>query len=152
MVTATMRDDEQERTMLASRAAVGVARDMVERRAHEWGLAHLGVDLRLVTDELVANAVAVSPWDGQVKVRIRREGEGVVVLVWDQSPKHPELQRVGLTVEMIDALPDDHEFGGWGLSIVEQLSDACGVTWVEPFGKWVWARFRSQLTPPPGGR
>ncbi|MGI8330159.1 ATP-binding protein [Actinomadura scrupuli] len=129
--------------MLASRAVVGVARDLVEQTAREWGLPHLSEDLRLVTDELVTNAVAVSPWDGRVKVRIGRySGGGVMVSVWDQSPKQPESQRVELTLEMLDALPEDHEFGGWGLSIVERLSESCGVTWVEPFGKWVWARFR----------
>jgi anti-sigma regulatory factor (Ser/Thr protein kinase) len=142
MVTATMADYEQERTMLASRAAVGVARDLVAQQARVWGLPHLAEDLRLVTDELVTNAVAVSPWSGQVKVRIRLDSEGVMVSVWDQSPKQPELQRVELTLEKLDELPDDHEFGGWGLSIVAQLSVSCGVNWVEPFGKWVWARLR----------
>lgn len=129
--------------MLASRAAVGVARDLVEQQAREWGLPHLSEDLRLVTGELVTNAVAVSPWHGAVKVRIGRYRDGgVMVSVWDGSLKRPESQRVELTLEILDALPEDHEFGGWGLSIVERLADSCGVTWVEPIGKWVWARFR----------
>jgi anti-sigma regulatory factor (Ser/Thr protein kinase) len=143
----TTADHGQEviRSFLASPAVAGLARDLVERQARTWGLDGLRNDLLAVVAELVGNAVEISGVGDVIKVRMRRDITGVVLLVWDSSNERPMLRNVELTLDLIDALPEDHEFGGWGLSIVERLCDRTGIHWTPPSGKWVWGRLASAV-------
>jgi anti-sigma regulatory factor (Ser/Thr protein kinase) len=126
------------RTFLASPAAVGLARDLVERLAAQWGVEVLGHDLSTVVGELAGNAVEVSRNDAVIHVHMRRERTGIMVAVWDASDEEPRSRAVEWTLDLIDALPDDHEFGGWGLPIVERLCASTGIAPTPPNGKWVW--------------
>lgn len=132
---------ETTRTFLASPAVVGLARDLVERQARAWGINSLRHDLLIVVAELVGNAVEISRSDDVIKVAMQRDQSGVLIKVWDSSNEHPKPRRVELTLDLIDALPEDHQFGGWGLPIVEELCSYSGVNWTPPEGKWVWGRF-----------
>ncbi|MFC5747323.1 ATP-binding protein [Actinomadura rugatobispora] len=132
---------------LAAWTAPGQVRSLIEYRLAGWGLDRLVDDAVLIAGELVANAVQTTP-DGEIRVRFAREGEAAVLLaVWDSSDAMPVATPVKeLTLDDIEpdarALDDGHDdgTGGWGLPIVQALSDGCGVQRTEPQGKWVWAR------------
>ena len=102
----------------------GVARDLVERQVSAWGVTALGNDLVAVAAELVGNAVAASPDDRTIKVSLRWESSGLVAAVWDASNERLKPRSVELTLDVIDALPDDHEFGGWDC----RSSSTCATT------------------------
>ncbi|MFF5263984.1 ATP-binding protein [Actinomadura viridis] len=121
---------------------------MIEYRLVEWGLAALIDDAVLIAGELIANAVRATP-DTQIRVQFTRRRDAVVLGVWDVSDSLPVVAPVKeLTLE--DVAPDpraldpghDDGTGGWGLPIVQALSDGCGVRRTRPQGKWVWARLR----------
>jgi anti-sigma regulatory factor (Ser/Thr protein kinase) len=135
-------EHERLRVMLASPAAVGVARDLVASQLFAWDLTYLRDDVTLVTDELVTNAVQVRHFV-PIKVKISRDLTGIMVAVWDSSPHAPVRRQTELTLEDIDRAPDEYEFGGWGLTIVEQVSSSCGVSPDGRAGKWVWAQFKA---------
>ena len=151
MTTITGNEYETTRTFLASPAVVGLARDMVDRQARAWGMNGLRNDLLSVVAELVGNAVEISRGDDVIKVAMQRDRAGVLIRVWDSSNEHPKPRKVELTLDLIDALPEDHQFGGWGLSIVEQLCANSGVKWTPPYGKWVWGHLTFNAPQQAGG-
>ncbi|WP_433326112.1 ATP-binding protein [Spirillospora sp. CA-294931] len=131
---------------VASRATPGEVRALLGAQLLEWGLVGLADDLFLVAGELITNAVEATPGQ-EIRVRLAREAEGVLLAVWDASDRAPVAKPV---VELVldDIAPDaaapdpghDDGTGGWGLPIVEALSSECGLRRTEPHGKWVWAR------------
>jgi hypothetical protein len=112
-----------------------------------------------VCSELVSNAVSVTSTAGHIKIRFEWFPTCVLLSVWDGSPqiaqrKPPDLcvpidTEPSILLKVLDELPDtDSEelpsFGGWGLNVVEVLSDAVGAYWPPPrptAGKWMWSRF-----------
>jgi anti-sigma regulatory factor (Ser/Thr protein kinase) len=73
-------------------------------------------DVRLIVSELVTNAVKHGP-DGQVKLRLRREGKTIRGEVQDEGTSPFGLRR------KVRLGPD----GGLGLRMVDSLSDRWGV-------------------------
>ncbi|WP_460306407.1 ATP-binding protein [Actinocorallia aurea] len=133
--------------MVASKACAGLAWSMVEQRLITWRVPEeVRYDVHLVLAELVANAVAVTPRGGMIQVRCDREDGAVLVGVRDprsELPAEPALV-VPLEPEGLDLREENFDVnGGWGLSIVKALSEACGVTPWADGGKVVWARLRA---------
>jgi anti-sigma regulatory factor (Ser/Thr protein kinase) len=136
------RPDDLRIDILASPAAGGLARTMMEQRLLKWGILHISDDAFIVITEIVTNACEATP-HRTITLHLRRDRSGVLIAVWDGSPDPPVIRpSAPLTLDTIDAAPDetwDHG-GGWGLPLVRALSTDCG-TWPEPTGgKWVWAR------------
>jgi anti-sigma regulatory factor (Ser/Thr protein kinase) len=89
-------------------------------------------DVRLIVSELVTNAVKHGP-DGQVKVRLRRDGRMIRGEVEDEGTSTFGLRR------KIRVGPD----GGLGLHLVETLSDRWGV---EAGSSRVWFEIRDRFS------
>jgi len=115
-----------KRTMLATPAAVGVARDLAGRACKSWGQEDQLDAAALVVSELVTNAVTAKP-GGEIRIELFLLANGIGVQVFDQSPAEPVLQ----SFEPLD-------LSGRGLYIVTALTTARGVTSVDG-GKVVWA-------------
>jgi hypothetical protein len=140
-----------DRTYRACAAIVGLSRGVVASQAEAWNLPEPMKDgLVRSVSELVTNAVGVSKALDLVRIRLEWFPTCVLLSVHDVSPERPKASAPNLTLEEIDAFPDDEdpqtlpEFGGWGLPLVKTLADATGANWVNPApqsGKWVWARF-----------
>lgn len=121
---------------------VGWIRDTVTRAAHDWGApVDTCARIRLVVSELATNALAISDSDGTVRVRLRAWPLVIQVGVWDASPDEPKIRAGDLSLDEIDALPDDHDFGGWGLVLVQELASGRHVERTESGGKFVLADF-----------
>ncbi len=122
---------------------------MIDFRLRHWRMLHVAHDVHLIVGELIANAVRSTP-DGEIRIRVVREPDSILLWVWDGSDEMPVARPVAeLTLD--DIVPDPHALdpghddgtGGWGLPIVQALSSECGVHPTEPHGKWVWARVKS---------
>jgi anti-sigma regulatory factor (Ser/Thr protein kinase) len=113
-------------------SAVKCARLHVRQMLRAWGLAALSDDAGLVTSELVTNAVAASSTverPAPVRLWLRADRGGVLILVWDGSPQPP------LRVDV-----DGDAEAGRGLLLVDAISDRWD--WYVPQGtgrKVVWA-------------
>lgn len=115
---------------------VGRCRRWAVRRATEQGASPEAVRLvELLTSEVVTNAVKYGPADGQVTLRVRRDGDEVLVAVRDESAVPPEVLH-----------PEPTRFGGRGMGLVESLARDWGVHQHHADGKSVW--FRLPLRPP----
>ena len=117
-------------------------RSLLRLRLASWHVTgDLADDILLCAVELVSNACDAAP-DTEVAFRARLDPATGAVWIgaWDTCPEVPAARRPELTIEDIDALPDDHVFGGWGLPLVAALAADCGVTRT-PVGKWVHAVF-----------
>ncbi|MDX6744593.1 ATP-binding protein [Actinocorallia sp. A-T 12471] len=132
--------------MVASKACAGLAWSLVEQRLIGWSIgAELRYDVHLVLSELVANAVAVTPVGGTVNVRCDLEGGAVLLGVADTHPGMPSEPAPVVPLEPGDLDLREENFdvnGGWGLTIVKALSEACGVAPLPGGGKVIWARLR----------
>jgi len=119
-------------------------RSMLRLRLASWRLpAELAEDILLAAVELVSNACDAAPGTGiAFRARLDPDAGTVWIGAWDSCRGVPTARRPELTLEDIDALPDDHVFGGWGLPLVAALAADCGVTRT-PGGKWVYAIFLS---------
>lgn len=82
----------------------------------DWGLGHEAPALELAVSELVTNALQHGR--GDVEVEITATDDGVRLEVGDHG------DQVGLPA-ITPAGPGTH--GGWGLRLVERLSDSWGV-------------------------
>jgi two-component system sensor histidine kinase ChvG len=96
-----------------------------ERRAARM----LGVPLRLerVIENLLDNAVSFSPAEGTIGVKVRREGERIVVSVCDEGPGIPESEREKVFARFHTARPEAEGFGdhsGLGLAIARTIAEA----------------------------
>jgi Histidine kinase-like ATPase domain len=142
-----------DRQYRACAAIVGLSRRVIADQAEMWGIAPAMKDaLVRSVSELATNALGVSSALDLIKIRLEWFPTRVLLSVYDASPQQPKSSAPGLTLEELDALPDDDpltlpRFGGWGLPLVETLADATGANWLNPAplsGKWVWARFNAQ--------
>jgi anti-sigma regulatory factor (Ser/Thr protein kinase) len=137
-------------SMLASTASAGLARTLAEQRLRKWDCFHISGDALLIVAELVANAAQETPKQ-EIRFALRREAGGVLIAVWDSSPRLPELApMIELTLDTLDLSEDNFDAnGGRGLHIIEALAADCGyrpdpidpATGRSP-GKWVWARLK----------
>jgi anti-sigma regulatory factor (Ser/Thr protein kinase) len=91
----------------------------------------------LVTSELVTNALMHGSRPFAVAVDTARDRTRVEV--WDSNP--------GTAVRVRDRMPTVDDVGGWGLTIVNRLSDDWGVCRADD-RKFVWAEFRSGAAHP----
>ncbi|MGI8333665.1 ATP-binding protein [Actinomadura scrupuli] len=143
--------DEMRMPMLASPASAGLARTLTGQRLGKWGCSHISEDTLIVVAELIGNATKETP-NREIRFALRREPTGVLVAVWDCSPRPPRpAPVVELTLESLDL--SEHNFdanGGRGLHLVAALSTEWGHhpdpidprTGRSP-GKWVWARLHT---------
>ncbi len=121
----------------ALEAMVPSARAHLRQFLGQWGTAELGQDAAVVLSELVTNAIAASaalwPAEAPVLVWLGSDGDRVLVVVGDASPRPP----MRLTLE-----PDAE--GGRGLALVEALSSRWGWHPASIAGllKVVWAEWR----------
>ncbi|MGI8328812.1 ATP-binding protein [Actinomadura scrupuli] len=130
-------------SLLATKAAAGLARTLAETRLYKWGLMDMSGDALLVITELVTNAIAETP-HREIRFRLARDGAGILIAVWDSSPRPPVARPVTEpTLETLD-LREEHwdDNGGWGLALVQALSADCGCTPDPAGGKWAWARLK----------
>ncbi|WP_157963673.1 ATP-binding protein [Actinocorallia populi] len=117
-------------------------RSLLRPRLASWRVAaDLAEDILLSAVELVSNACDAAPAAEVVfRARLDPGTRTVWIGAWDTCRGLPAARRPELALEDIDALPDDHTFGGWGLPLVAALAADCGVTRT-PGGKWVYALF-----------
>jgi anti-sigma regulatory factor (Ser/Thr protein kinase) len=108
---------------------------------HEWGLSDLAETAELVVSELVTNAILASTEQRArshlglpvVHLRLLADRQGLVLEVWDSSPKAPVAAQ---------AQPDEES--GRGLMLVEALCLRWGSEVVSGWsGKVVWAELRA---------
>ncbi|WUH97917.1 ATP-binding protein [Spirillospora sp. NBC_00431] len=122
----------------ASPQVVREGRLIVESQALQWGLADETVDAAVrVVSELLTNAVEATP-SLPITLRMGLVGDGVQVEVWDSSPERPRRSVPDLSMPDGPVGEDVPDPGGWGLGIVEYLSEEHGVR-TEFEGKSVWA-------------
>lgn len=152
MVTMTqppaMRLTPLDITCNATPTVAAQVRLMLDYRLSDWGLTasrygEVRANLFLVVSELVTNAVEETP-DHEIRIRcfLDFKSRTIRVGVWDSSDRIPKTRMPDLTLETLDLREKSYdENGGWGLPLVEALSESCGV---EPTsgGKWVWANIK----------
>jgi anti-sigma regulatory factor (Ser/Thr protein kinase) len=99
----------------------------------EWGLS-VGENVELVVSEIVTNAVHASrtlTQPGVLRLWLLSDRRRVLVMVWDGNREHPAPPAHGT---------DEIREGGWGLLLVETISDQWSWYFVpETGGKVVWA-------------
>jgi anti-sigma regulatory factor (Ser/Thr protein kinase) len=129
-------------TLGARPAAVTSARVHARVIVGEWAAAGVVEDVTLIVSELVTNAVVASTeTDGRprhaevnsglpvVHLRLRSDRTRILIEVWDQSPRVPEVKQ-----------PEPDAENSRGLLIVEALSERSGWHHVPGWpGKVVWA-------------
>ncbi|MFW6692462.1 ATP-binding protein [Streptomyces sp. MAR4 CNX-425] len=110
------------------RRCVGLARAQLRKMLARWGMAELEFAAVAVLSELVANAVvhARVPPGREVHTRFVPVDGGVRIEVHDASGELP-----------VPRVPD--ESGGYGLTLVDELSARWGVAERGGVGKCVWA-------------
>lgn len=114
-------------TLPRAAQSAGVSRRVATTVLTAWALPGLVDDVRLILDELVANA-ADHAQGASIRVTITRPARGRVRLaVIDMDHKQPVLRTAGHEDE-----------GGRGLRLVNELCDRWGVDPL-PWGKRVWA-------------
>ncbi len=108
---------------------------LVRRHLRAWGIAHMIDEARLVTSELLTNAVKASAGLTTIQVRLAViGGTSLVIEVRDRNPEPPVLT---------DAADDDE--GGRGLMIVAALCERWGYYHPAPGSKAVWAELAIPL-------
>ncbi len=139
---AVMAMDDLCLDLLGSPVAAGLARTLLGHRLRRWGHTAILDDVLLVASELLTNAAEATP-NERIRLRLGRSTRGVFLGVWDASPARPHAKPVVVrTPEDLDATDETFDSGGgWGLSLVQALSAACGVQEDGRGGKWVWATF-----------
>ena len=117
-----------ERILPGEARSVLRARQFVCFHLVDHRLFYLVDDVRLIASELAANVVrhAHTPFT----VILERVEQSVMLTVQDGSPSAP-----------VHRAAEPLEVGGRGLSIIDLVSDAWGVTEGPSRGKWVWASF-----------
>ena len=115
-------------------AAVTVRDALADVHDGAWSLD----DGRLVASELVGNAVRHSGCldEHQLRVAVRLRNERLLISVHDPGLSGLAAQPAG---------EDSLAPGGWGLRIVEQLTEAWGAE--RPDGYRVWAELATHATP-----
>lgn len=119
----------------AEKSSPATARRFCRERLGEWGVAGEVIEsMQLVVSELVTNAVCHAQTPALITLRL--DGANVRVEVSDESDRSPARDRARGDAP-----------GGWGIPIVEALSERWGV---EPTndhtGKTVWAELGARST------
>ena len=104
------------------------ARGFVGKQLALWGLEALDDDIALLVSELFTNALQHG--SGPITLDLNVEGRGIYVRVADRGGGRPAIRPLDLS---------GGEPGGWGLRMVDQLSDQWG-TRVEDGTTVVWLR------------
>jgi anti-sigma regulatory factor (Ser/Thr protein kinase) len=118
----------------AEPAAAAAGRGFVASALATWGCPEVMETARLLTSELVTNAVRHA--DGPLRLGLRRTASEVIVEVSDNSTRRPRMRRQDPTCE-----------SGRGLLLVEALSDTWG-TRLDHEAKTVWFALRlAEATP-----
>jgi hypothetical protein len=129
-----------ELALAAVPTAVRFSRIFATQVLRQWQLAHISEDAKLITSELVTNAVRATGltstpehWShlrhlAMIQVRFALH-EMVLIEVWDREAAVPVFQEPALTQE-----------NSRGLMIVSTLSAEWGYYHVPSGGKVVWAR------------
>jgi anti-sigma regulatory factor (Ser/Thr protein kinase) len=138
---ATTQSRELIFPMLASPAAIGMARTLTEARIHNWGNSGILDDALLIASELVTNAAEATPGK-KIVLQLSKDAGGIIIAVWDSSMLMPEPRPiVELTLDDLDLAPENYDDnGGRGLALVQSLAASCGITRDPKGGKWIWAR------------
>src|SRR5438067_6984265 len=118
-----------------------------------------GIETRLsqIFINVVANAVSLSPPDGEIRIDTGLDGRAVLVRVEDQGPGIPEDKLTAIFDRFYSERPAGEKFGthsGLGLSISRQIVDAHrGRIWAEnrtdAAGAVIGARFLIRLPAAP---
>ncbi|MGH3896864.1 MAG: ATP-binding protein [Pseudonocardiaceae bacterium] len=107
-------------------ASARLARRLVERTCHEWGIPGMVTDAAVVASELTDNMVYHARSDGWLRLELR--SNRLTVAVADADSRSPRLRVPGLGA-----------VGGRGLVLVNKLSRTWGTASRLPDGKVVWA-------------
>jgi anti-sigma regulatory factor (Ser/Thr protein kinase) len=110
--------------------AATLARQTVTEAFQYWGYDEESVDAgRVVANELVTNAIAVSTEEQEITLRTFLGDDGLPVIeVWDDIDEEPTLRE-----------PGEDDVSGRGLILVEALAKRWGTNPVVGGGKVVWA-------------
>lgn len=117
----------------AAARSVPEARRNVTTTLHEWGLDGMVDTARLLTSELVTNAVLHARTD--MTVTVEEQGRGVRISVADHSPVSPALRHHSTTATT-----------GRGLRLLDELADAWSVA-DDRDGKTVWFSLTTDRDP-----
>lgn len=117
-----LRSDEASVSLPAQLSSEALARRFTETTLLEWGLHEAVEDAVLITSELVANVLLHT--QAEPRLTLRRTGSRIRLEVQDSSSRMPLRKSGGA-------------HGGWGLLLVERLSDSWDVERL-PSGKVVW--------------
>lgn len=107
-------------------ASARLARRLVERTCHEWGIPGMAAEAVVVASELIENMVYHARSDGWLRLDLR--GSMLTIAVADADPRPPRLRAPGLPTA-----------GGRGLVLVNKLSRTWGTSSQLSGGKVVWA-------------
>ncbi|GAA4235301.1 hypothetical protein GCM10022254_42280 [Actinomadura meridiana] len=131
-------------SLLASKAAAGLARTLTNARLEKWGETHISDDAFLVASELINNAIMETP-GRQITYWVTRAGGEIMFAVWDSSDRMPTARPpTECAPDYLDLSPEHwDDNGGWGLNIVATLAATCGYTRDPRGGKWVWATLKT---------
>ncbi|GAB2808270.1 hypothetical protein GCM10022221_01960 [Actinocorallia aurea] len=134
--------DELRIETLAAPDVPATVRAMLRIRLQGWRVAGEAADaIELAASELMTNACSATPSRVVAFRAVFRVRSGDLWIgAWDGSAEQPVPRRIELTLDAIDGLPEEHEFGGWGLSLVLATALETGAVRTRP-GKWVYAVF-----------
>jgi hypothetical protein len=103
-----------------------LARRVVQRTCHAWGIPKMAADAAIVASELTDNMVYHARSQGWLRLDLR--GNKLTIAVADADPRPPQLRIPGLRAA-----------GGRGLVLVDKLSRNWGTAPQPSGGKVVWA-------------
>jgi two-component system sensor histidine kinase ChvG len=96
---------------------------------HHLVIAGIGARLAQVFRNLIDNALSFSPPDGEIRIKVRREGDTIRTIVSDQGPGIPPDKVTAIFDRFYSERPAGEKFGthsGLGLSISKQIVEAHG--------------------------
>lgn len=130
------------RSVVVSYASAGLVRTLLASHLIKWNAQSVSDAALLVMSELFNNAVQKVSIAETITVHANlKEDEGrLIVAVRDTAPGSPQRREPVSSLEELDECQET-EIGGWGLPLIEALSERA---WVanEPGGKWVCAELK----------
>ncbi|WP_421733895.1 ATP-binding protein [Cellulomonas sp.] len=114
--------------LVAGRSSISTGRDWIATEALLGGLAAIRAPLlKLLSSELITNAVLHGPALGEVTIRVRDVDGQIRVEVDDESSSPPQLRAA-----------DPAAVGGHGMWLVDTYATRWGCDLRGPDGKTVW--------------